>query len=321
MQYILPKYYDCNCGAIARERNICYNTAMKEFRLQYGAAADRRMVNPEEFGISCVAQLGVSRFRQAYPPVEEHIHRDMAEIGFCLRDPLAINVLGCEYPVMPGEFFVSQPNVPHHLTTRPAGIFLYYFLLRKPTRGKTLFDLPVQESAEIWRRLSRLPPTVSANARAARAGRMFAALFQLFDMKKSAWVCVKMRRLFLSLVVLLLECAERGGEKADLSRVAHTAEMIRSRPEQPFTVQELAAEADLSPTHFINLFRQATGFPPIKFQIQCRVERAKAMLRETSMPIVDVAMRLGFGSHQHFSDTFSRIVGMSPKQWRANAFS
>ena len=291
---------------------------MKEIDPEYRVTADYRTVNPERFGLSGVALLGISRFRRSHPPTEEHIHRDMLEIGFCLRNPLVLNVSGREYPVMPGEFFVSQPNTPHHLTTRPAGVFLYYFLLRRPTKEKKLFDLPLCESNAIWHMLLRLPSNIAANTHAANVRRMFAEVFQLCDMRKTAWTTLKMRQLFLSIVTMLLEQAQRGGEKADLCKVANIAEMIKSHPEQHFTVRELAEKMALSPTHFINMFRLATGFPPIKFQIQSRIERSKSLLKETATPIADIALELGFASHQHFSDTFSRIVGVSPNQWRSS---
>ena len=89
------------------------------------------------------------------------------------------------------------------------------------------------------------------------------------------------------------------------------------RPERPFTIDALAREAALSPTHFINQFRKATGFPPIRFQIECRIHKAKEMLRTPNRTASDVALQLGFNSLQHFSDTFARLVGVSPARWRA----
>ena len=126
-----------------------------------------------------------------------------------------------------------------------------------------------------------------------------------------------MRQTFLDLLVLLLELAEKPADMPCLDCVAKVVEFIRSHPERAFTVDALAREAALSPTPFINQFRKATGFPPIRFQIECRIQRAKKMLRARGVKASDVATRLGFNSLQHFSDTFARLVGVSPARWRA----
>ena len=290
---------------------------MKEIQLEYGQSKDGRTVDPEAFGLHGIAQLGVSRFLRARVPTAEHIHRGMLEIGFCLRSPLALKVRGCELPVMPGSFFVNQPNVPHCLTSRPNGLYIYYFLVRKPTADRTLIGLPHGESSAIYKRLRQLPPTIPAGIRAGQVRELFTRLFQLCDQPVSPWASVQMRQIMLTLLVLLLELAEKPADVACSARVAKVIEQIRTHPEQHFTIDALAREAALSPTHFINQFRKATGFPPIRFQIECRIQRAKELLRQGKTTVSHIASQLGFNSLQHFSDTFTRIVGQPPRQWRS----
>ena len=289
---------------------------MKEIQLEYGQSKDGRTVDSESFGLHGIAQLGVSRFLRARVPIAEHIHRGMLEIGFCLRSSLALRVRGCELPVMPSSFFVNQPNVPHCLTSRPKGLYVYYFLVRKPTAGRRLIDLPPDESSAIWKRLRRLPPTVPAGMRAGQVRTLFTRLFQLCDQPVSPWASVQMRQIMLTLLVLLIELAEKPADVECSARVAKVIEQVREHPEHSFTIDALAREAALSPTHFINQFRKATGFPPIRYQIECRIQRAKKLLRESNGKVSDVALQLGFNSPQHFTDTFSRIVGTTPSHWR-----
>ena len=98
---------------------------MKEIKIEYFAENDSRALNPEAFGLHGVVQLGMSRFRQMRVPTGEHIHRGMLEIGFCLRGSLMLKVAGGELPVMPGSFFINQPNVPHCLNSRPNGLYIF----------------------------------------------------------------------------------------------------------------------------------------------------------------------------------------------------
>ena len=126
-----------------------------------------------------------------------------------------------------------------------------------------------------------------------------------------------MCQIMLSILVLLLELAEKSADGECSARVAKVIEQIRAHPEQHFTIDALARDAALSPTHFINQFRKVTGFPPIRYQIECRIQQAKELLRQGKTTVSHIASQLGFNSLQHFSDTFTRIVGQPPRQWRS----
>ena len=290
---------------------------MKAILVKYCHTRESNTIDAESLGLRGVALLGKSRFLRTRVPSVEHIHRGMLEVGFCMRSPVALQVNGGEFPVTPGWFFANQPNVPHRLTSRPSGMYVYYFLIRRPTREKTLLDLPEDESTAIWKRLRGLPPTLPTGARAGQVRELFTRLFRLCEEPREPLASVKLRQTFLNLVVLILELAKQPSDISCSGRIEKIVDFIRANPERPFTVDELAREAALSPTHFINQFRKATGFPPIRFQIECRIQQAKHLLRETSMTASVIAIRLGFNSLQHFSDTFTRVTGMSPNRWRS----
>ena len=291
---------------------------MKQIAPMYETTPDRRTVNPEARGLTGIALLGVSRFQRVHSPIETHIHRNMMEIGFCSRSSLTLNVSGQLYPVMPGDFFINRPNKPHHLTDGPANLCIYYFLMRN-SASNALLGLSPDESLAIWQRLVKLPPTVSTRTHATHVEKMFAKLFELYDGPKSAYASARMRNLFQSLIFLLLDHSERRGTNRECDvEIARIAETIAANPGEAFSVAELAAKSSISKTHFINRFRKATGLPPLKFQNECRIRKAKELLRTTDLPIADIAMQVGFCSHQHFSDMFARHVGTPPSLWRTD---
>ena len=289
---------------------------MKKIATKYETTSDSRTVNPETCRLAGVTQLGVSRFQRTRLPTEPHIHHNMMEIGFCSRGSLALNVSGQIHPVMPGDFFINRPNRPHNLTNRPANLCIYYFLMRN-SASNALLGLPPDESLAIWQRLMKLPPTVSASTHATQVEKMFAMIFKLHDSPKSAYSSARMRNLFLSLILLLLERSEQRGAKRECdAEIVRIAETIAANPGEAFSVTELAAKSSISKTHFINRFRKATGLPPLKFQNECRIRRAKELLRTTDLTIADIALQMGFCSHQHFSGMFTRLVGTPPSLWR-----
>jgi len=74
--------------------------------------------------------------------------------------------------------------------------------------------------------------------------------------------------------------------------------------------------AGLSKMHFAAQFRAATGYRPHEYLLHQRVERAKAMLSSLEMPLVEVALSVGFRAQAHFSTVFKRLTGETPGRWR-----
>ena len=86
---------------------------------------------------------------------------------------------------------------------------------------------------------------------------------------------------------------------------------------EPITLATLAEVAGLSRMYFAAQFRAATGYRPHECVLRKRIQRAQQMLLETSEPLVNIALALGFQSQAHFSTVFKRFAGLSPYQWRA----
>jgi AraC family transcriptional regulator len=92
-------------------------------------------------------------------------------------------------------------------------------------------------------------------------------------------------------------------------------ELVDARLHQELRLSTLAEECGLSVSHFTRSFKQSFGVPAHRYVIQCRVEFAKSLLKSSSMPLAEIALRSGFSDQAAFSRTFSALVGTSPKRW------
>jgi AraC family transcriptional regulator len=88
---------------------------------------------------------------------------------------------------------------------------------------------------------------------------------------------------------------------------------IHEHLDQDLTLARLAAITRMSPSYFSRLFKQSTKLSPHQYVIQCRIARAKQLLRQGELSIVEIAYRLGFTHQSHLSYHFKRLVGSSPK--------
>jgi AraC family transcriptional regulator len=80
----------------------------------------------------------------------------------------------------------------------------------------------------------------------------------------------------------------------------------------------IASESGYSRTHFLRTFRASTGYSPHQWLTHLRIEEAKTLLQKASNSLIDIALDCGFSSHGHFSNTFRRIVGVAPREYRRN---
>jgi AraC family transcriptional regulator len=91
---------------------------------------------------------------------------------------------------------------------------------------------------------------------------------------------------------------------------------IHNHLDQDLTLETLATIAHISPSYFSRLFKQSTGLSPHQYVIQCRVDRAKQLLRQGKLSIAEIAYQLGFAHQSHLSHHFKRLVGSNPKAFR-----
>jgi AraC family transcriptional regulator len=93
---------------------------------------------------------------------------------------------------------------------------------------------------------------------------------------------------------------------------------IREHLADPIRVEQLAAAVHLSPYHFARMFKKATGQPPHTYITMQRMEHAKELLRDSDLPLVEVAASVGFQTQAHFTGVFHRYTGRTPRVYRLN---
>ena len=99
-------------------------------------------------------------------------------------------------------------------------------------------------------------------------------------------------------------------------RLKRVIERMQSDLDKDIDLRTLAIESGYSASHFLRMFRAATGFTPHRYLLQLRVARAQAMMKNKAVHLIDVALACGFSSHAQLSHVFRRIVGVTPSEYR-----
>jgi transcriptional regulator GlxA family with amidase domain len=101
-----------------------------------------------------------------------------------------------------------------------------------------------------------------------------------------------------------------------LRRLLRAKDRMDVASDEEWPVQRLARVSGVSPAHFARSFRDAFGVPPHRYLLTRRIERAKALLRDTDLPVTEIAFQTGWNSLGTFGRTFRDVTGESPGDLR-----
>nr|WP_272211737.1 GlxA family transcriptional regulator [Marinicella sp. W31]MDC2877630.1 GlxA family transcriptional regulator [Marinicella sp. W31] len=100
-------------------------------------------------------------------------------------------------------------------------------------------------------------------------------------------------------------------------KVMQIIELMEANLAEPLSLIEIADAVGLSRRQIERLFRQEMGRSPARYYLEIRLDRARRLLAQSTMPVVDVAVACGFVSASHFSKCYREIYQCSPQQERA----
>ena len=129
------------------------------------------------------------------------------------------------------------------------------------------------------------------------------------------------RHLVYALIYALLPLCSK-----DVERISETTNsfaiispalaFITQNYNQEIRVSDLAGRCNLSETYFRTLFKTITGKTPVQYLEYVRMRMAKALLNSTNMPILSIALSVGYGSISSFNRTFKKEFGHTPTEYR-----
>jgi AraC family transcriptional regulator len=99
-------------------------------------------------------------------------------------------------------------------------------------------------------------------------------------------------------------------------KLRSACEWMMERLDDPLSIEDVAAQVDMTAGYFARAFRQATGEPPHRWLMRRRIERAKELLRLPGLTLAEIASACGFVDQSHLTRVFGRTEGTTPGQWR-----
>jgi AraC-like DNA-binding protein len=168
----------------------------------------------------------------------------------------------------------------------------------------------IGDRTEVWR-IGAAPPlpelmVVGELAQAAADGRSDIGLDEVGQLFASRFVEVVSGR----------PRAPVQAKARDRRRAVEAALWIDAHSHQEINLEDAAAQADVSPFHFLRLFSSVLGVTPHQYLVRSRLRHAARLLADDKNSITDIAYDVGFGDLSNFVRTFHRAAGVSPRRFR-----
>lgn len=110
-------------------------------------------------------------------------------------------------------------------------------------------------------------------------------------------------------------CCQRQEGGLSHCKLKQAVDYIHDHLAEDICLEQIADYLGLSRYHFCRLFKRSTGLSPYQYVIQCRVERAKQLLRKGGLSLGEIAVDCGFSHQSHLHHHFKRLTGVTPKRF------
>lgn len=101
-------------------------------------------------------------------------------------------------------------------------------------------------------------------------------------------------------------------------KVIKARKFMKANLHMPLRLEDIANEAGMSPFHFQRQYKKTTGLSPTRNLTEWRINRAKKLLADKSLSILEISTMLSYTDLPTFSKAFKRETGLSPSQWKAS---
>jgi AraC-like DNA-binding protein len=209
------------------------------------------------------------------------------------------------WTISPGTLHITLPSVEHQIIATD---------IRKPiTYYAVLFSASGDE--ELRELLARLGPDSLPSDIGTSRRFFFADLLERHFSGRADLVLAARHNFMAFLYDLAAGSASHGA--VDNAHVEKALAIMQLSIEKELDLADICRRLQLSREHFVRVFSERMGMPPMKYYARLKIEAARAMLSSTNLRIQEIADKLGYANQFNFTRTFRRLADMSPTEYRA----
>ena len=225
---------------------------------------------------------------------------------YCVEGNGLLFFRGNKYEFIPHSFAVIPPNEPHHYRssqTNPWSIYWVHFL------GENADELYTRYEENNKRQVRSIAYD------AERLG-----LFnKILDLLENNVTAKELEMISVSLLYFLSSLVynfETVTASKNLDTIDKSIEFMKENIRSTLTLEQLAANQNLSVSRYSELFKQKTGNSAIRYFIRMKIQKSCQLLYFSDMNLKQICTEVGFQDQFYFSRTFKKIMGISPSKYK-----
>lgn len=223
------------------------------------------------------------------------------------------------YELREGEYILIEGNIPHKLTVEKETPCRMLNLEGRELWAKEVSFFQSLTKEEGMRSFMEQESSVIAGRDDGRLHETLSELIrELKERKRKKEASLLADLLMVQMLIhLKRQWAERKINEGNISfYIRQAQEYLEENFDSDITVAQVAEAVNLSEGYLQRLYKKEKGISLMDKVLWMRIEKAKLLLENSTLPVIDVAVAAGFNSRQHFSSTFTRLAGCSPAAWR-----
>jgi len=256
---------------------------------------------------ACVTDIGYFpkakyHFRERISGSEQHI------LIYCLEGKGKVQIKNDVYELNPSEFIIIPHGMPHKYAAHEITPWTIYWIhFRGETTNKIIKILK--------NKCGSLKSIV--NFQESRI-KLFEDIYFNLEMGYSNDNLSYVSLCFVHLLSSFIynDNYSISGKKQNLDQINSSIIYMQNNLDKTLPIGKIAQSVNLSPSHFSYLFKKKTGFSPIEYFNHLKVQKACQYLLLTELRIKEIAEKIGMEDPYYFSRMFTKVMGISPVNYR-----
>jgi len=250
-----------------------------------------------------------------YPKAKHHYRQrphgaDQHILIYCVEGKGRVQIQKKQYQLKPDSFTIIPAGIPHNYAADEQDSWTIYWIHFKGSNATSIVETMVNQ-------LKGHHGIISfQDSRAKLFDDIYGNLERGYGNEN---VCYASMCLWHYLSSFLYNDKFNLSEKKDFKQdtiIEPSINFMQKHLSQMLRLSDLAESVNVSTPHYSYLFRQKTGFAPIEYFNQLKVQKACQYLLFTDLRIKEIAEQLGIEDPYYFSRMFTRLMGLSPKEYR-----
>lgn len=229
------------------------------------------------------------------------------------------------YPLHAGSLTIIHPNVIHRSYHGQCKEFHRYVFSIDESYLEQLHTICKMSDLSISRLLAERHPDSNHfflnTQQLDRVQLLFAELTQALDGREMGYELAVLRCIADFFLILFgLQDEHTLKHTGDQHLISDVLSYLIGHHHEPLLIEDLVSRFPVSRSQLFTLFKETTGTTIKQFLIEYRLNKAKRLLMESDSAISEVSSAVGFGDMSHFFHVFKKETGLTPKQYRVEAF-